>query len=688
MEDVFSVAYQQTEDEMDLEYAFFGIYDGHGGREAAYYAKEHLMDNITKRQEFWSESDELVLKAIREGFLKTQQDMWGDLENWAKTSSGLPSTAGTTASVAFIRRGKLFVGHVGDSGIVLGEQDADNPDLWRPQMLTRDHKPECDIELARIESSGGKVVNKSGVPRVVWNRPRPGHTGPVRRSTPVDEIPFLAVARALGDLWSYNSKQDVFVVSPDPDLHVYSLDISKMRCLVLATDGMWNVLSGDMAVSAVRQAEKNNERHMLEQNNEAEKSSSWQNPSKKLVDMAVDRWKSCKLRADNTSVVVVMLDPPGPPRAQVLRRQRDAAKQGILKKQACNNDHAPPLPPKPVKPLTSAAPATSSTASSKGLAIISRFPNSSKPEEATGKNLVTGSKSDIKSSGRIVHDNTKSEPTKIVQSKSPSDAQPHCDQTVPEVANPPEANSLPVDEVLQSPEVSSSGSDSFVPSFLSRVPSNQQSAHPPPAIKPRKSLSRELASLAIESPVQERKSSSQPSRRSNASTASVPLKRRGRSIDSAAAGRDDSDDENCHLVPVAKLEEVEAKCDLLNNKLKMMEQKVANKTELLSQEVRALRHTVGAAIISNKDTETPSKVLRTRNTDVETPGSGTKRKRSDKEADKVVKRERTTTWAGKPLKKPEKPTRVTRRSVGSGGLSFASKSTFKGRRSLNMLKKS
>ena len=39
MEDVFSVAYQQTEDEKDLEYAYFGIFDGHGGREAAIYAK-------------------------------------------------------------------------------------------------------------------------------------------------------------------------------------------------------------------------------------------------------------------------------------------------------------------------------------------------------------------------------------------------------------------------------------------------------------------------------------------------------------------------------------------------------------------------------------------------------------------------------------------------------------------------
>lgn len=46
----------------------------------------------------------------------------------------------------------------------------------------------------------------------------------------------------------------------------------------------------------------------------------WVNPSKRLVDIALDRWNSFKLRADNTSIVTVMLDPPGPPRAQVLRR--------------------------------------------------------------------------------------------------------------------------------------------------------------------------------------------------------------------------------------------------------------------------------------------------------------------------------------------------------------------------------
>jgi hypothetical protein len=47
----------------------------------------------------------------------------------------------------------------------------------------------------------------------------------------------------------------------------------------------------------------------------------WINPSKSLVDRALDRWSATRLRADNTSVVTLMLDPPGPPRAQVGNRR-------------------------------------------------------------------------------------------------------------------------------------------------------------------------------------------------------------------------------------------------------------------------------------------------------------------------------------------------------------------------------
>jgi protein phosphatase 1D len=124
--------------------------------------------------------------------------LFAPTEKWSRTASGFPSTAGTTASVAFIRKGKIYLGHVGDSQIVLGFAKA-GVCGWDGVPLTRDHKPESAEESRRIARSGGKVLVKQGVPRVVWNRPRPGHKGPVRRSTPIDEIPFLAVARSLGE---------------------------------------------------------------------------------------------------------------------------------------------------------------------------------------------------------------------------------------------------------------------------------------------------------------------------------------------------------------------------------------------------------------------------------------------------------------------------------------------------------
>ena len=66
-------------------------------------------------------------------------------------------------------------------------------------MYLQDHKPESKKELSRIEQNGGAVVAKAGVQRVVWNRPRTPHGGAVRRSTLIDRIPFLAIARALGE---------------------------------------------------------------------------------------------------------------------------------------------------------------------------------------------------------------------------------------------------------------------------------------------------------------------------------------------------------------------------------------------------------------------------------------------------------------------------------------------------------
>lgn len=225
------------------------------------------------------------------------------LDKWPPTASGLPSTAGTTASVAFLRKGKLYIGHCGDSGIVLGRTNPKGG-KWVAQPLTIEHKPESREELARIESFGGKVQQKQGIHRVVWYRPKNPHQGPIRRNTRIEEVPFLAVARSLGDLWSYNYKTQKFVVSPEPDVAVVEVDTSSFKCLVFASDGLWNVIDPEFSIDSVYETERRNDHNAKLGIN------TWRNPSRILVETALEKWRSNGLRADNTSVVCVMLDPP------------------------------------------------------------------------------------------------------------------------------------------------------------------------------------------------------------------------------------------------------------------------------------------------------------------------------------------------------------------------------------------
>lgn len=75
MEDKITIAYHVTEWK-HLEYAYFGIFDGHGGEEASIFARENLLNSIVKQNLFWSINDEDVLRAIREGYIATHLAMW------------------------------------------------------------------------------------------------------------------------------------------------------------------------------------------------------------------------------------------------------------------------------------------------------------------------------------------------------------------------------------------------------------------------------------------------------------------------------------------------------------------------------------------------------------------------------------------------------------------------------------
>lgn len=59
-----------------------------------------------------------------------------------------------------------------------------------------------------------------------------------------------------GDLWSYNFENREYAISPEPDVEVRDFNAYQNKCLVLATDGLWNLLDEKAAVQCVEMTER------------------------------------------------------------------------------------------------------------------------------------------------------------------------------------------------------------------------------------------------------------------------------------------------------------------------------------------------------------------------------------------------------------------------------------------------
>lgn len=70
-------------------------------------------------------------------------------------------------------------------------------------------------------------------------------TPPVFLVVPSAKLYFCAT----GDLWSYDFYSGEFVVSPEPDTSVVTLDPRKHRYIILGSDGLWNMVPPQEAIS-------------------------------------------------------------------------------------------------------------------------------------------------------------------------------------------------------------------------------------------------------------------------------------------------------------------------------------------------------------------------------------------------------------------------------------------------------
>jgi len=187
----------------DSQKAFYGVYDGHGGYRASEFTAEHLHEYVT-REKFVEEP----IKALKNAFKQCDQE-------WLTIATKGSHDDGTTAITVLIINSTIYVANVGDSRAVLCHNG-------KAIEMSADHKPIRGDEKQRIEALGGRIYFFG-----TWR------VGGV-----------LAVTRAIGDrrLKKY--------VSAVPEIKHKVLEKGD-DYLILASDGVWDVLSSQDACTLV-----------------------------------------------------------------------------------------------------------------------------------------------------------------------------------------------------------------------------------------------------------------------------------------------------------------------------------------------------------------------------------------------------------------------------------------------------
>ncbi|XP_060025273.1 protein phosphatase 1G isoform X4 [Lagenorhynchus albirostris] len=183
-----------------------------------------------------SASDKLP-RVAKSKFFEDSEDESDEAEEEEEDSEP-GSDSGTTAVVALIRGKQLIVANAGDSRCVVSE-------AGKALDMSYDHKPEDEVELARIKNAGGKVTMDGRV-----------NGG-------------LNLSRAIGDHFYKRNKNlppEEQMISALPDIKVLTLT-DDHEFMVIACDGIWNVMSSqeviDFIQSKISQRDENGELRLL-----------------------------------------------------------------------------------------------------------------------------------------------------------------------------------------------------------------------------------------------------------------------------------------------------------------------------------------------------------------------------------------------------------------------------------------
>ncbi|XVE52619.1 hypothetical protein DITRI_Ditri02bG0136300 [Diplodiscus trichospermus] len=287
MEDAVSIqpsfCKQSCRVQISSDIHFFGVFDGHGCSHVAKKCRDRFHEIV--KEEIEARGGEVVewKRTMERSFDRMDKEVreWtvGDKESLncrCELQTPQCDAVGSTAVVAIVTSDKIIVANCGDSRAVLCRNGVAFP-------LSEDHKPDRPDELLRIEEAGGRVI--------YWDGPR--------------VVGVLAMSRAIGDNYL-----KPFVI-PDPEVTITERK-GEDECLILASDGLWDVVTNDTACGVARmclRAEKPPSSPGSPGRDAAAKGGAAESSDKACWDASFLLTKLALARhsADNVSVVVVDL---------------------------------------------------------------------------------------------------------------------------------------------------------------------------------------------------------------------------------------------------------------------------------------------------------------------------------------------------------------------------------------------
>ena len=223
---------------------YFSVFDGHGGNRVSDYLAKNFHKTLAQHaklqsmpiaafQEVWGRTDDQCYQILN----KIQSD---------NTSSAFPID-GSTATVCIIVGSDLYLMNCGDSAAysVMADGGA--------ERLTEDHGTNNESEVQRCRTGGGKIESV-----------KPGYKFSLCRcccSMQADIKPRvypggLLVTRSFGDFYAkkeFLGGRPGVIIPNHGNIGYINLKKSSIKFLVLASDGVWDVLTIAEVINIVNQ---------------------------------------------------------------------------------------------------------------------------------------------------------------------------------------------------------------------------------------------------------------------------------------------------------------------------------------------------------------------------------------------------------------------------------------------------